>query len=579
MNVGVDQSDHLLSPVVRATTEHPDEPLVAHRVKDRFVDLTSAEVWTRTRTIARGLMARGVAPGDRVALMGRSSLEWLLVDLAINAVGAVTVPIYETSSPSQVDWILADSGAVQLVVGDGHLASMAAPVVTASSTCHHDVIVMDDVGLRELEDLGAAIDDDLLDARVSAISAHDTATIIYTSGTTGRPKGCVLSHHNLRANVAQITDALKGTVDSSDTAMLFLPLAHVLTKVTALYCLEHRIKISFATSMDRLAEELALAKPSLISAVPRVFEKVFMQAQHKAESEHKGIIFNRAAELSIRWSREHQAHDVRSRTRLEHGLYERLVYGKIRAGFGGQLRIAFSGGGPLGERLTSFFDGIGLRIYEGYGLTETSPILTLSRSDAWAPGSVGPPVRDTQIRLGADGEILAKGPQVFSGYWGNDDATAEVFDPDGWFRTGDVGRFDDQGFLHIVGRKKDLIVTAAGKNVAPAPLEDLLRAAPLISQAMVIGDARPYIAALITLDDEAVRDWREHHDLDELRDEVQHTVDEVNASVSRAESIRKFEILPRDFDLASEEITPTLKVRRGVILERYADTIERLYET
>lgn len=570
--------NHLLTPLLRAASTHPADPLAAYRRGSRFVDVSSADFWDRVQSLANGLIAAKVDPGERVALMGTTSLEWLLVDHAINAVGAVTVPIYDTSSAAQIDWILEDSGAVLLIVDSDELATVATPIAEAAQACNNIVVNIEAGGLEALQEMGKSVESQLLSERLAAITPVDTATIIYTSGTTGRPKGCVLSHENLRANVEQITDALQGTVDSSDTALLFLPLAHVLTKATALYCLEHRIKIAFATSIESLVEEFGMVQPSLISAVPRIFEKVFAQAQHKAEAEHKGVIFERAAELAIRWSRERDHDTLRTLTRVEHGLYDRLVYGKIRDAFGGNLRMAFSGGGPLGERLTSFFDGIGLRIYEGYGLTETSPILTLSRSDGWSPGAVGSPVKDTEIQLAEDGEVLARGPQVFGGYWQNPTATAEVFDTDGWFHTGDIGEFDDNGFLHIVGRSKDLIVTAAGKNVAPAPLEDLLRAHTLVSQAMVVGDARPFVAALITLDDDAIKEWRTQHEPEELREEIQHAIDEVNESVSRAESIRKFEILPHDFDLESEEITPTLKVRRAVVLRHYADVIDKMYQ-
>lgn len=570
--------NHLVSPVVRAATEHPTALMASHRRGNRFFDITSVQLWERVQRVANGFLAAKVRPGDRIALMGKTSLEWLVVDLAINAVGAVTVPVYETSSAAQVEWILTDSGAMLLIVDSDALEAMTIPIAQAAPACNKNVINVEDGGLEALAEMGKLVDDSALELRFGAIAADDTATIIYTSGTTGRPKGCVLSHANLRANVDQIADALKGTVDSSDTALLFLPLAHVLTKITALYCLEYRIKIAFATSVVRLPEELAMVRPSLISAVPRIFEKVYSSAQHKAEATRKGRIFERAAEISIRWSRERASDEVRTRTKIEHALYDRLVYHKVRDAFGGNLRLAFSGGGPLGERLTSFFDGTGLRIYEGYGLTETSPILTLSRSDQWTPGAVGRPVKNTDIRLAEDGEILAKGPQVFAGYWQNPQATAHVFDADGWFQTGDIGEFDANGYLHIIGRSKDLIVTAAGKNVAPAPLEDLLRSHSLISEAVVVGDARPFIAALITLDAQAVKEWRKQHTSDELRDEIQHAVDQVNESVSRAESIRKFEILPHEFALDSEELTPTLKVRRAVVMQHYADVIDKLYE-
>lgn len=329
-------------------------------------------------------------------------------------------------------------------------------------------------------------------------------------------------------------------------------------------------------------------QPSTMAAVPRIFEKVYNSARQKASRERKGPIFDRAAGVAIRWSRERTRGRVWPWTTAEHFVFDRLVYAKIRHAFGGRLRLCFSGGGPLGERLTHFFAGIGVQIYEGYGLTETSPTLTLARPGAWKPGTVGRPIAGTSIMIADDGEILAKGPQVFQGYWHNEAATAEVFDDDGWFRTGDIGALDDEGYLRITGRKKELIVTSSGKNVAPAPLEDQLRAHELISQAVVVGDARPFIAALITIDAAALPDWASMHgrgdapagdllESEELRAAIQHAVDQANDSVSRAESIRTFVILPRDLTIESGELTATLKVRRAVVEKAYADHIDRIY--
>ena len=569
--------DHLLTPLLRAAAEFPDSPLVSIRRGAQFLDISSEHLLIRVRDLAKGLIAAGITPGDSVALMSKTSLEWFIADFAIIAVGAVTVPIYETSSPSQVEWILQDSGASLIILGTEAMRGPIAPVAAATSTCRDEVVVIASGGLEVLVYAGKEVADATLDALMAAISPDDVATIMYTSGTTGRPKGCVLTHYNLRANVHQITDALRGTVDATDTCLLFLPLAHILTKSAALFCLEHRIKIAFSTSLKDLPEEFQLAKPTLIAAVPRIFEKVYARAQNQAEASRKGPIFERAADIAVRWSQQNQTGTANLLLRIEHGVYDRLVYRKIRAAFGGELRMAFSGGGPLGARLTSFFDGTGVRIYEGYGLTETSPILTLTRADAWKPGSVGAPVSNTDLTLAEDGEVLAKGPQVFRGYWRNDQATAESFDEQGWFHTGDIGEFDDAGALHIVGRSKDLIVTAAGKNVAPAPLEDLLKAHSLISQAMIVGDGRPFVAALITVDEDAVHEWSASHEPEELEEAIQQAIDEVNKSVSRAESIRKFVVLPHDFDLTSGEITPTLKVRRAVIVDHYGDVIDSLY--
>ncbi len=580
--------DHLLTPIERMVRMSPDKPLLSVRDGDRYVDRSAGEVWSRIRNLAKGLIASDIGVGDRVALMAATSAEWLELDLAIVAIGAITVPIYETSSAHQVSWILRDSGAALAFVEDETLIA-ANRVAVAESICR-EMIAIHDGGLDVLIGRGVGISDAVVDERVEAIRRESIATIIYTSGTTGNPKGCVLTHGNLRSNVQQVSDALGDTVGPSDTALLFLPLAHVLSKMTALYCLERGVRIAFGTSIANLPAEFALVKPTLISAVPRIFEKVYSKAQHTAESERKGKIFERAARTSIRFSRQRALGPVGMATRVEHRIFDALVYRKIAAAFGGNLRMAFSGGGPLGERLTSFFDGVGVRIYEGYGLTETSPILTISRTDAWRPGSVGMPVAGTSLKLGDSDEIMAKGPQVFRGYWQNSQATAEVVDESGWFQTGDVGSIDEDGYVRITGRIKDIIVTAAGKNVAPAPLEDRLRAHSLVSQAMVVGDGQPFIAALVTIDADSFSDWATEHghagrdvaslvDDKKLRSEIQEAIDFANESVSRAESIRSFVILPKDLELDAGEVTPTLKVRRMVVMQHYADVIESIYST
>jgi long-chain acyl-CoA synthetase len=580
------ESSHLLAEVERHATESPSQAMVSVRIGDDFVDRSAAEVWQRLEQLAKGLIATGIQAGDRIGLMSATRAEWLELDLAINMAGAVTVPIYETSSPDQIGWILTDSGAEILFVESDEM--LAAARSTGAETACREILVIESGGLDELIERGGAVDQSDLTDRLRAIAADDIATVIYTSGTTGRPKGCVLTHRNLRANVDQTRDALAGTIDASDTVLLFLPLAHVLTKLAALFCLTAGVKIAFGTSITNLPQEFATVRPTLIAAVPRIFEKIFGKAQQTAEADGKGRIFDRAAEAAIRWSRQRAEGRITLPTRVEHWVFDRLVYRKLSAAFGGQLRMAFSGGGPLGERLTSFFDGIGIRVYEGYGLTETSPLITINRTDSWRSGSVGCAVADTSIRIDADGEVLVKGPQVFKGYWHNDRATTEVIDDDGWFHTGDIGAIDGEGFLRITGRKKDLIVTSAGKNVAPAPLEDLLRSHNLVSQAMVVGEAQRFIAALITIDEEAFVGWADDNDhrgatvadlatSDDLRREIQEAVDRANASVSRAEAIREFVILPDDFSLERNEITPTLKVRRAIVADHYEETIETIY--
>jgi long-chain acyl-CoA synthetase len=580
-------ADHLLFPLIDQVSRAPARPLAAVRVGDRFVDVSAAELLARVRRLAKGLIAEGVAPGDRVALMARTRLEWLVVDFATLAVGAATVPIYDTSSAEQMHWIIGNSGARMLVVETEAMRAAFDTIAAGVLGCNR-VVTIDGGGLDELTRGGEGVADGELDERIAAITPETVATIVYTSGTTGPPKGCVLTHGNLRTNVRQSVEAIGPALRENETSLLFLPLAHSMTKANAMFGIETGIRAAFATDIAHLPEELAMVRPTIICAVPRIFEKVFNSARHHAHADRKGFVFDRAADVAIRWSQERTAGRVRPWTAAGHALFAKLVYGKVRAAMGAELRLAFSGGAPLGERLTHFFAGIGLDVFEGYGLTETSPTLTVNRPGAWKPGTVGRPVAGTAIRIADDGEILAKGPQVFQGYWQDPEATAEVFDDDGWFRTGDIGEVDDDGFLRITGRKKELLVTAAGKNVAPAPLEDRLRAHELISQAIVVGDTRPFIAALVTLDEQAVTQWAELHghrvdavaelaDHDALRRAIQEAIDDANRAVSRAESIREFAILPRDLSIDAGELTPTLKVRRAVVEKTYADVIEAIY--
>jgi long-chain acyl-CoA synthetase len=582
----LDADAHVLAPLLSFAHEAPDRPIFAVRDGAGYRDVPSAEFVGRVDRVAAGLVAAGVEPGDRVALMASTRLEWLLFDFAILAAGGVTVPIYDTSSAEQIQWIVSDSGAVLLVVENTAMRALAESVRDDIPGCR-EIFVIDDDAAGDLERRGAEVDDGAIGRIIAGLRADDVATVIYTSGTTGRPKGCVLTHRNLRTNVAQSGIAVGPTLQPEESGMLFLPLAHSLTKGYVLFTIEHRMRCAFATDVAHLAEEFPLAQPTLIAAVPRIFEKVYEGARQKAIADGKGKIFDKASEVAITWSRQRTAGKVTPLVGAQHWLFDKLVYGKIRGAFGGKLRFAFSGGGPLGERLTHFFAGIGLDVYEGYGLTETSPTLTINAPGAWKPGTVGRPVAGTSIRIAEDGEILAKGPQVFGGYWHNDTATAEVL-ADGWFRTGDVGELDADGYLRITGRKKELIVTAAGKNVAPAPLEDRLRASALVSQAVVIGEGRPFVSALVTLDELAVERWCEAHDRAgtpiseltddaELRAEIQLAVDAANASVSRAESIREFVLLPSDFTIESDELTPTLKVRRGIVEKSRAAAIDAIY--
>jgi long-chain acyl-CoA synthetase len=579
--------EHLLRPIMARAADDPTRPVAAYRDGDRFVDVSAQEFRNRVWELARGLVASGVEPGDRVALMAHTSLEWPLLDYAILAAGGTTVPIYETSSPEQVHWVIGDSGAVMAFVETADMKAMFDEVAASVPDCR-EALVIDDGALDELTRRGDAVDASVVDDRVAALTTDAIATIIYTSGTTGRPKGCVLTHANLRTNTQQSLAGLEPFLGDDERCLLFLPLAHSLAKIVLLTCMEHGVKCAFSPSIAKLVEEMGMVKPTYVVAVPRVFEKVFNSAQHKAHSERKGLIFDRATDVAVSWSRQATTGKPGIVTNLLHTAFDKLVYGKLRHVFGGSLRFAVSGGGPLGERLTHYFRGIGVQVLEGYGLTETSPTLTSNSPAAWRPGTVGQPVPGTTIRIADDGEILAKGPQVFQGYWHNETATSEVIDAEGWFHTGDIGEVDDDGFVKITGRKKDLIVTAAGKNVAPAPLEDTLRANALVSQALVVGDGRPFVAALLTLDEEAAAQWAKDNSKAALtpaelaKDEQLHTrlqaaVDDANRYVSRAESIRKFAVLEHDLSIEAGELTPTLKVKRTNVEKSYAEVIEEIY--
>jgi long-chain acyl-CoA synthetase len=554
----------------------------------RWRDVTAGQFRDEVTALAKGLIAAGVSPGDRVALMSRTRYEWTLVDYAIWAAGAVTVPIYETSSAEQVEWILTDSGAS---------AAFAETQAHADTIRQAGVAAVQNVWLIEGPDGtvagpdGASVTDEQLEQHRTARKAADLATIIYTSGTTGRPKGCEITHGNL---LSDVRNAVEGSLVevfeiAGSSTLLFLPLAHSFARIIQVGCLESGAILGHWPDTRTLAKALPEFRPTFLLAVPRVFEKVYNTAvQQASASKAKSRIFDAAAATAVAWSQAASSDGAApgQALRLRHALFDRLVYAKLRAAVGGKVAYAVSGGAPLGERLGHFFRGAGITILEGYGLTETSAAATVNRPSRNKIGTVGPPLPGVAIKIADDGEILLRGPNVFPGYWHNDAATAEVLDPEGWFGTGDVGSLDEEGFLQVTGRKKELIVTAGGKNVAPAVLEDRLRASPLISQCVVVGDGRPYIACLITLDEEGLEFWRKQHGLaadadvtdnPELTADIQAAVDEANKAVSRAESIRRFSVLPSDFTEENGYLTPSLKVRRNLVIKDFAADIETLY--
>ena len=556
-----------------------------------WADVTCRQFRDEVVDVARGLVAAGIEPGARVGLMSATRYEWTLFDYAIWSVGAVTVPIYETSSAEQMAWILSDSGAVAcLLETAGHRRLLAEvrdrlPELTK-------VWQIDDGDLDELIAGGTGIDPAEIDLRRKAVRSGDLATIIYTSGTTGRPKGCALTHRNMFADIANAIPALPHLFNAGASTLLFLPLAHSFARLIQIGVVQARATMAHSADPKNLAPELQRFRPTFVLSVPRVFEKVYNAAVQKAKDEGRSGIFGRAERAAIAYS---EALDTPGgpglRLRLLHRFFDQLVYRKLRAALGGRCRHAISGGAPLGARLGHFFRGVGVTVLEGYGLTETSPAVAVNLPSATRIGSVGRPLPGVTVRIADDGEIMIKGELVFHGYWNNREATAEVLTDDGWFHSGDLGQVDSEGFVSITGRKKEIIVTASGKNVAPSVLEERIRKNPLVSQAMVIGDRRPFVAALVTIDEEAWPKWlaergrpetasvADLRDDPELRAEIESAVDEANRAVSRAESIRQFRVLPRDFTESSGELTPSMKVKRSVVEKTYAAEIADIYRS
>jgi long-chain acyl-CoA synthetase len=583
--------DTLTDDVVANARDHGSEVGYSRRVGDAWVPVTHTQLATQVTDVAAGLMAWGLAAGDRVAIMAGTSFEWMVCDFAIWTAGGVTVPIYETSSAEQVEWILRDSGAVGVFVANAEAAATVASV-TATLSDLRAVWTFDGNDLEALELSGKDVDRAEVEARRTSRTSDALATIIYTSGTTGRPKGCVITHANLLCQTRNVVAARNVTelvFNARSTTLLFIPVAHILARSIQLAAVHNRVHLAHGSDAKKAAGLLVDFKPSVILAVPYIFEKIYNTAKHKAAAEGKGWIFGQADATAREYSEAIDRGGPSLLLRLRHAVFDRLVYGKLRAALGGQVDYIVSGGAPLGARLGHFFRGIGINPLEGYGLTETCAGVTLNLPGQQRIGTVGRPLPGCAVRIADDGEVLLKGGVVFQGYWHNDEATREAFDEDGWFRSGDLGVLDDDGYLTVTGRKKDLIVTAGGKNVAPAVLEDRLRAHWLISQCIVVGDRRPYLAAMLTIDSEVLPQWlAEHghteaatieriHENPDLLAELQSAVDDANKAVSQAEAIKRFAVLPEDFTVDAGLLTPTLKVKRGVVTQRYAAEIDRLY--
>ncbi len=583
--VDIDESAALPDAVLRHATQTPDAVVFRRKDGAGWSPITAREFADEVAAVAKGLIASGVQPGERVGLMSKTRYEWTLCDYAIWTAGAVTVPVYETSSAEQVQWNLGDSGAVAAFMeSDAHSATLASVRGQLPDLKH--AWGLDAGDLEALKTAGASLPDSELQARRATLDSSSLATIIYTSGTTGRPKGCELTHGHLLYTGRSASAVLPELFNPEGSTLLFLPLAHVFARLIEVACVETGATMGHTADIKNLLADFGTFQPTFILSVPRVFEKVYNTAKQKAHAAGKGKIFDRAEHVAIAYSEGLERGSVRLGTKAQHALFDKLVYVKLRAAMGGQVAWAVSGGAPLGARLGHFFRGIGVTILEGWGLTETTAAGTVNTPANIKVGTVGRPSPGVTVRVAEDGELLMTGQHIMTGYWHNAAATEEILHG-GWFHTGDIGEIDEDGYIRITGRKKELIVTAGGKNVAPAVLEDRLRAHPLVSQCMVVGDQQPYIACLVTLDAEAIVPWGAAHDKPgdaaslakdpDLLAEIQKGVDEANKAVSKAEAIRKFTVLPVDWTEEGGQLTPSLKLKRSVVMKEFAAEVDALY--
>jgi long-chain acyl-CoA synthetase len=579
----------------------PDQRVISRRTAEGdWQHLTAAQFAAEVLALAKGLIAEGLAPGDRIAVMARTRYEWTLLDFAAWAAGLVTVPVYPTSSVFQAHWILQDSGAVALVTETYEQAAALGPEHGRLPALRH-VWVIDEGHLDRLSELGAHVPDQEVEVRRGVLGPDTLATLVYTSGTTGRPRGCALSHGNFLCEVDNAVELLhpvfRPRTGEEPSALLFLPLSHVFGRMVAVACVRARARLGHAPSLgtEDLLADLASFRPTFLPAIPYMLEKIYNSARAAAERGGRAASFDRAASVARRYgeaveARRHGTGPGPTRSlKTARAFYDPLVYRRIRTSLGGRVRHVICGGSPLGRSLAAFYAGVGIDVYEGYGLTECTGAATVTPPLKPRLGTVGWPLPGTRVRIAADGEILLSGGQVMRGYWEPQAGGVVPAAPDGWFPTGDIGRLDDEGYLTITGRKKEILITAGGHNVAPAPLENWLRAHPLSSQCLVLGDGRPYVSALITLDPQGLDHWRRMNgkhpvppellvDDEELRAVLQHAVDEANGLVSRPESIRRFAVLPVDFTEEAGHLTPSMKLRRAAILRDFAEVVEGLYD-
>src|SRR5690625_2586575 len=572
--------------------QEPNLALFARQLSPgEWTDVTVREFRQDVQQLARALASIGIEPGQSVAIMSPTRYEWTLLDLAIMYAGAITVPIYETSSPSQVAWILEDANVQAAIVEKpSHKRAVQTAIQREGLEELKGLWVMEEGldDLRSLADNGPDVDE--MERRRSQANIDDVATIVYTSGTTGKPKGCMITHGNLvNLSLNILHSEMREGLTRDSKTILFMPRAHIFARFISFQTLASRSKVAHTPNVKDLVPDLKSFHPDFLLAVPRVFEKVYRSALLSAQEGGKGKVFERGAEIAVEYSKAKEAGSIGIGLRLKHWVFDKLLYTKIRAAMGGHVTSAISGGGPLGAYLSHFFRGVGIDIKEGYGLTETTAPVTVNRPGKTRVGTVGLPAPGCGVRIADDGEILASGICVFKGYHNLPDKTAEEL-VDGWFHTGDIGHLDDDGFLTITGRKKEILVTASGKNVAPAQLEDQIRADGLISQVIVIGDNQNFVAAIVTLDEETAPAWLKQRQLDPnmsmtemarhpaVVEHVQELINRANESVSRAESIREFRVADRDFTIEDGQMTPSMKIRREIIMQDFAHLIDDIYQ-
>ena len=586
--VPADPQSNCTQLLLDRVNETPDQPIFAIPQAEGWRDVSATEFYEQVYALAKGFVAAGIKPGDRVGLMCRTRYEWTLIDFAMWFAGGVLVPIYETSAPDQIQWIVSDSGAVAVMF---ETAEMHARFNTIHATVPHvhTTWTIEGSSLESLVDIGRDVADEEIERRRQIATGKDIATLIYTSGSTGRPKGCVLTHSNFVELCRNTTVALSEVINTEASMLLFITTAHIFARFISLLAITGGVRVGHQPDTTKLLPALQTFQPTFLLAVPRVFEKVYNSAEQKAEAGGKGNIFRAAARAAVDYSKAEDAGHIPLGLRLKFAVLDRLVLSKLRAALGGRVKYAVSGSAPLGSRLGHFYKALHVKVLEGYGLTETTAPATVNRPEKFKIGTVGPAMPGVDIRIATDGEVLVRGINVFDGYWKNEKATAETFDGD-WFKTGDIGSIDEDGYLTITGRKKELIVTAGGKNVAPSYLEDPIRSDPLVGQVVVVGDQKPYISALITLDSEMLPVWLANNKLDAgmslaeaatnptVVAQVQAAIDRANARVSRAESIRKFAILPIEFTESSGHLTPKMSIKRAVIMKDFATEIEGLYD-